>query len=93
MNWNDICIKQYYELQEKQTFFSSTIFFSISTKVQNLGHVRLYLVFKNTPLNHMTDCEFSYYQEAEKACASFNQTNLQEDTIKNIKGKRHKYYK
>jgi hypothetical protein len=30
----------------------------------------------------MTDFEFSYYQEAEKACASFNQTKLQEDTQK-----------
>jgi len=34
------------------------------------------------PLNHMTDFEFSYYQEAEKACVSFNQTKLQEDTQK-----------
>jgi hypothetical protein len=36
MNWNDICIKQYYELQEKQTFFSSTIFFQLVLKFKTL---------------------------------------------------------
>jgi hypothetical protein len=30
----------------------------------------------------MTDLGFSYFQEAEKACASFNQTKLHEDTQK-----------
>ena len=62
------------------------ITFSISTKAQNPFNDSLYQVLKNTPLNHMTDHEFSYFQEAEKACASFNQTKLQEDTKKeNVK--------
>ncbi len=55
------------------------LMFSMSTKAQNPCNDSLYKVLKNTPLNHMTDREFSYFQEAEKACASFNQIKLQED--------------
>jgi predicted Holliday junction resolvase-like endonuclease len=62
------------------------LMFSISTKAQNPCNDSLYQVLKKTQLNHMTDREFSYFQEAEKACASFNQTKLQEDTkTENVK--------
>jgi hypothetical protein len=34
----------------------------------------------------MSDREFSYFQETEKACASYNQTKIQEETKKdNVK--------
>ncbi len=55
---------------------------SMSTNAQNPCNDSLYLVLKSTPLNHMTDREFSYFQETEKACLSFSQTKLQEDTKK-----------
>ena len=66
--------------------------FSISTKAQNPCNDSLYKVLKNTQLNHMTDREFSYFQEAEKACASYNQTKLQEDNrIENKKNNQFLY--
>jgi hypothetical protein len=62
------------------------LMFSISTKAQNPCNDSLYQVLKNTSLNHMTDREFSYFQEAEKACASYNQTKLQEvNKTENVK--------
>jgi hypothetical protein len=73
-------------IKNKYILLPLILLFSISTIAQNPCNDSLYQVLKNTPLNHMTDREFSYFQEAEKACASFNQTKLQEDTKKeNVK--------
>ena len=72
-----------YQLMKKKYILIALIFmYSLSTNAQNPCNDSLYLVLKSTPLNHMTDREFSYFQETEKACASFNQTKLQEDTKK-----------
>ena len=73
-------------MKKKYILIFLIFIFSISTKAQNPCSDSLYQVLKNTPLNHMSDREFSYFQEAEKACVSFNQTTLQEETKKeNVK--------
>jgi hypothetical protein len=69
-------------MRKKYILIVLLFIFSISTKAQNPCNDSLYLALKNMPLNQMTDREFSYFQETEKACASFNQTKLQEETKK-----------
>jgi hypothetical protein len=73
-------------MKKKYILLALIFIFSISANAQNPCNDSLYQVLKNTPLNRMSDREFSYFQETEKACASYNQTKIQEETKKdNVK--------